>query len=257
VTSVRNVLYYTSLIRFARWSRKPVMIYAHGVGPLHRSISQKLTRAALQGAARITVRDVDSQLLLQRIGVSQPIEVTADPVWTLQPEGAPQPSGKSWCVSMRSWTERDRGFGAALVPVARRHGARLRFLPMQPVHDRPLTEAFFRAHADPAQDEIIDTTAMHPRAVLAQAASCEVMLAMRLHALIFAASRRVSCVAINYDPKVESLAKIIDAPCLPDWNDEAALEKAIFSARPMPEDALKVLCDKVRLTAEYTVALAK
>jgi polysaccharide pyruvyl transferase CsaB len=257
VTSVRNVVYYTSLIRFAALSRKPVMIYAHGVGPLRKRISQKLTRAAMQSAYRITVRDDESKLLLQRIGVAKPIEVTADPVWSLEADAPSSPSGPTWCVSMRSWVGREGEFGPALVALARRHGARLRFLPMQPMHDGPLSTAFLRDYADPSLDEIIDTTGMHPRAILAEAASCSLMIGMRLHALIFAASQRVPCVAINYDPKVESLAKIINAPCLPDWNDEAALEAAIDAARPLDVDTLKVLCDRASLNAQYTVALAR
>lgn len=259
VTSVRNVVYYTSLIRLAALSRKPVMIYAHGVGPLHKSISQKLARAAMQSAWRITVRDDESKLLLQRIGVSKPIEVTADPVWNLQPaaEAPAKTSGPVWCVSMRSWIGRDGEFGPALVSVARRAGARLRLLPMQPSHDLALNQSFFQQYADASQDEIIDTAGLHPRAILTQAARCDLMLGMRLHALIFAASQRVPCVAINYDPKVESLARIINALCLPDWNDAAALQSAIHAARPIEAGTLQELQDKARLTAEYTVALAK
>ena len=44
VTSLRNVVYYTALIRFAQVLRKPVMIYAQGVGPLRRPIAQRLAR---------------------------------------------------------------------------------------------------------------------------------------------------------------------------------------------------------------------
>jgi polysaccharide pyruvyl transferase CsaB len=67
VTSLRNIVYYTSLMRFARLSRKPVAVYAQGIGPLLRPLSQKLARAAVQSARVITVRDEDSKTLLQRI----------------------------------------------------------------------------------------------------------------------------------------------------------------------------------------------
>ncbi|HVF10586.1 MAG TPA: polysaccharide pyruvyl transferase family protein, partial [Abditibacteriaceae bacterium] len=103
VTSLRNVVYYTALIRFAQLARKPVMIYAHGIGPLQKPLSQKLARIAIQRARVVTVRDEDSRALLRRIGVRREIEVTADPVWALEPDGD-QAGGPAltWAVSLRS-----------------------------------------------------------------------------------------------------------------------------------------------------------
>ena len=51
VTSLRNVIYYTGLMRMARLARKPLMIYAQGVGPFNKPISRKLARAAFNGAS--------------------------------------------------------------------------------------------------------------------------------------------------------------------------------------------------------------
>ena len=87
VTSLRNIVYYTGLMRLAQLARKPVMVYAQGIGPLKRPLSQKLTRIALQhkNTRIIAVRDPDSKALLEKIGVRKNIEVTADPVWALPP----------------------------------------------------------------------------------------------------------------------------------------------------------------------------
>ncbi len=235
VTSLRNVVYYTSLIRLAQLSRKPVMIYAQGVGPLRRSISQKLARAAMQRARVITLRDEESKALLQRIGVRRNIEVTADPVWDLEVQSAePEVQNSAWCVSLRSWPhEENEGLGrlqstlAALREAAAAANTELRFLPMQMERDAPLSRA-----AGARDEEMIDITNLHPRAVLAQAANCRVMIAMRLHALIMAAAQGVPCVALNYDPKVASLAKIIGAPLLnaEDVQDAAKVQAAIAAA---------------------------
>jgi polysaccharide pyruvyl transferase CsaB len=264
VTSVRNIVYYTGLIRFARLARKPVMIYAQGVGPLRQSISRKLARAALQNASAITVRDEASRDLLAQIGVRREVQVTADPVWALPslPTSAPNlqgQTGKTWMVSLRSWTEGGRGFGSALAQAARAQGARLQFLPMQPQHDGPLIRKYLQEHAGalgaPDGSEVLDTQGRHPSEIVAMTAGAHVMIAMRLHALIFAASRGVPCVAVNYDPKVEALARIMGAPCLDDLNDPVALQKAIADARPLGPERLQVLAEAARSNARVAWSL--
>lgn len=255
VTSLRSVVYYAGLIRLAALARKPVAVYAHGVGPLVRPIARKLARAAFQKASVLTVRDQGSADLLRKIGVSRAVEVTADPVWGLEIEEKIEPAPDSWTVALRSWVGADRGFNASLARVAREHGARLRLLPMQPEHDEPICRKYLQEHGDAAQDEVLNTRGAPPRAMLALACSGGVMIAMRLHALIFAASCGVPCVAVDYDPKVAALARIIGAPCLPDLNDATRVGDAIEQARPLSEEARRELADKARLNARRAADL--
>jgi polysaccharide pyruvyl transferase CsaB len=263
VTSVRNVVYYTSLIRFARLSRKPVMIYAQGVGPLRNKISQKLTRAAMQSARVITLRDKDSAALLRRIGVNRKIEITADPVWALEAES---PSGRAsklaprtWGVALRAWpgeagTESTRRFVEALRALAVANQARLRFFPMQYPADFAILQG-----AGVKDDEIEGAPWRHPSETLRLIGECDLMVAMRLHALIFAGAMQVPCVAVNYDPKVASLARIMGAPVLENATPEALakLPDAIGNARALESGKLHVLQAKARHNAELAVQLKK
>ncbi len=276
VTSVRNVVYYTSLIRFARLSRKPVMIYAQGVGPLRKRFSQKLARAAMQSARVITLRDDDSAALVRKLGVTRKIEVTADPVWALggmrdegggmkralRAEGAassliPHPSSLIWTVALRSWpgeqgSESTARFVTALRAAAQAAEARLRFLPMQHPADFAILQG-----AGVKDDEIDGAPWQHPRQTMTQIGACDVVIAMRLHALIFAAAQSVPCVAVNYDPKVQSLAQRIGAPLIgsasPD--DLAGLQSAIASAKPIDAGVLSELQTKARRNAELAVGV--
>jgi len=259
VTSLRNVVYYTALIRFAQLSRKPVMIYAHGVGPLHKPLSRKLVRMAVQRARVVTVRDEDSKALLRRIGVQREIEVTADPVWALEASDSVS-GGKNltWGVGLRSWpgqTGADETARAmrAMRSAAQAAGATLRFLPMQPAADRPLIET----HGALPQ-EIIETANLHPREVMAHAGRCDLMIAMRLHALIFAAAQGVPCVAINYDPKVAALAKLIGAPLIANASEAewAKLPQAIAGARPIDAGLLNEFQARARRNAALAAGLA-
>jgi len=271
VTSLRNVVYYTSLMRLARLSRKPLMIYAQGVGPLKKSLSQKLARAAIQGARIVTVRDPDSKALLERIGVRRAIEVTADPVWALECGvrsaecGAKDKSVGIWCAALRSWlhvenaSEQAASMFKAVFGAARAAGAKVEFLPMQPPSDGPLTEENFKLYAD-AQDSILDTVNLHPRDIMAQTGQANLMLGMRLHALIFAAAQGVPCVAVNYDPKVEALAQLIGAPLLQseDFRSDHAVRKvadAVQAARPPDAALITELKAKALRNADLAVSL--
>ena len=272
VTSVRNVVYYTSLIRFARLSQRPVMIYAQGVGPLKNSISQKLARAAMQTAHIITLRDEESAALLRRIGVNRKIEVTADPVWALQVTSdelrltnPPLVTRHSslvtpiWAIGLRSWPgdegiEATQRFIEAVRAAAHENQARLRFFPMQHPADFAILQG-----AGVKEEEIEGAPWRHPKETLRLISQCDLMIAMRLHALILAGAAQVPCVAVNYDPKVASLAKIIGAPLLENAS-ESALEKlpeAIAQARAVGSEKLLDLQAKARRNAELALSLAK
>jgi polysaccharide pyruvyl transferase CsaB len=264
VTSLRNIVYYTSLMRFARLSRKPVAVYAQGIGPLLRPLSQKLTRAAVQNARVVTVRDEDSKSLLQRIGVRRNIEVTADPVWNLTPasnEVTSTRNGKhqTFALSLRPWPSyefdpaRSATIRNGLRVLKQESGAHLRFVPMQASSDSPIGELLREG-----SDETVKTTDVHPRVIMATCGNCNVMIAMRLHALIFAAAQGVPCVAVNYDPKVEALAKLIGAPLLQDLSESelARLPEAVRSAQPMSRQRLEQLQTSAWRSAELVSQLA-
>lgn len=265
VTSLRNVFYYTGLMRLARIMGKPVVIYAQGVGPLNRKIAQRVARGVFQNAQVLTVRDQASAELLQKIGVTKTVEVTADPVWALRAAKLPAivKTPPIWNVALRSWpgTEHNieyskRTFGA-IAEAANLSGAHLRFVPMQPREDAPLAAQMRDMARD---DEMVILDRAHPRDVMAECnRGARVMIAMRLHALIFAASQGVPCVAINYDPKVEALAKLIDAPLLSidDLRDSHRVLEAIENARPLSPERLQEFQDRAQKTAQLTVEASR
>jgi polysaccharide pyruvyl transferase CsaB len=261
VTSLRNIVYYTSLIRMAGIAKKPAMIYAQGIGPLKKPLSQKLTRLALnhKNTRVITVRDPQSKALLQKIGVRKAIEVTADPVWALEPKSQKSEVRRQkplWCVSLRSWLDEstpdaEAALLRAIRATAEKEQATLQFLAMQPARDGALMESL-----GVQKDEILETEHLSPREIMALAGRCELMIAMRLHALIFAAVQGVPCVAISYDPKVSSLAKLIGAPVISNAREEelAKLQSAT-SAAPPSTPGVEELQNKARRTAKLAVEL--
>jgi len=72
-----------------------------------------------------------------------------------------------------------------------------------------------------------------PADLVAVTASLDLVVAMRLHALIFAASQAVPAVGLSYDPKVAAFCKLAGLPCLElgEVNAARLWERAVFAFR--------------------------
>lgn len=255
VTSVRNVVYYTTMLRMARLAGKPTMMYAQGVGPLSSPISRKLAKMAFESADVATVRDPDSALLLRMIGVRRAVEITADPVWGLQSANPVAPVKGRWVVALRSWPGADENAIPRLVQAlrgaAKVQDAQLKFLPMQPGPDDEILNGLVE------NSEKLDVAGKTPAEIVSLAASGEKLIAMRLHALIFAAGQNTPVVALGYDPKVAALAKLLDCPILESPSSESLAQLSALIARvqePSPE-TLRKWRTAARRNAELAVGL--
>ena len=239
----------------ARLSRKPAMMYAQGVGPLRSPLSRKLARLAFQSAEIATVREPQSAQLLREIGVTRAVEITADPVWNLAPAPDIQRETKRWIVALRSWPDANERATpdviAALRQAATANGATLKFLPMQPGRDDEILAGLVE------DDEKFDTKNKTPAEIVALAGSGDLMIAMRLHALIFAASQGLATVALNYDPKVCALATLLGAPILDAPTGAAQLPQLIEQARPVEAAKLQRWREQAMRNAELAAGLAK
>jgi polysaccharide pyruvyl transferase WcaK-like protein len=162
-------------------------------------------------------------------------------------------------VALRSWPgeqgiESTVRFVAAVRAAAKDAGAVLRFLPMQHPADFAILH-----EAGVAEGEVSGAPWQHPRVTMAQTQECAVVIAMRLHALIFAAAGRVPCVAVNYDPKVQALANLVGAPVINGASPDelAQLPAAIAAARPIEAELLANLQNRARRNAEFAVELVQ
>lgn len=212
VTSLRSLFYYLGLIRLARLLGCPVALYAQGVGPLERRLSRRAVARALRDVELITVRDGESAELLRELGVDGRVVVTADASLALVPAprervalplerlaSAPRP----WVgVGLRPWRGGgDAEFFASLLELVRsRVGGSLILLPMHGPEDLPLARAVERKLPGIRVWE----GELPPSVFAALVREFDLILAMRLHLLIFATLGMVPMVGLSYDPKVES-----------------------------------------------------
>lgn len=233
VTSIKSPLYYLGLLGLAQRAQVPTMILAQGMGPLRHPLNRWLARRILNGTQAITVRDAGSADFLDELGVTvPPIEVTADPSFMLEAESSARleewwqghiPAGRPVLgVALRPWhvgAGRYTAIADALVAVAERTGAFLLFIPMQFDQDLPLAEEM--AGWTPAEGRVLKLP-LTPREMLALVGRCDLILAMRLHTLIFAVQQAVPSFGISYDPKVIDFALEADLPLPMDWGKVSA-----------------------------------
>jgi len=270
-TSTRSLVYYLTIINLARRFNKKVMLYANGIGPVTKPINRRRVRRAVSPADLITLRDPDSLLELQRMGVSrEDLVVTADPVFLLDAatgdvcEGilrdAGVPEGDFICVSIRSCPGADSlpaRLAATCDAVYEKYGKNIVFLSMQPGLDALAGRAVIEKMASPAY-LIADGYSAHE--LMGIIARSDAVLSMRLHSLIFAARVAVPSVGIVYDPKVEaylSLLGLSSAGAASDFQPESALcaFQDIFEHREERCAALSKKRDELVAAAKQNEAL--
>jgi len=221
VTSDRSLYYYLSIMMLARKLGRPVMLYAQGIGPVRGTLAKGAVRYTGNMVDLITVRDEGSREELVRLGVNAPpIHVTADPVLALHPvdkgigrailrsrnlEGTAPLIG----VSAREW--KDWAYYKSVIAQAADRlvaetGARLVFLPMQWPGDVEAARKISSRMRQPAGllEEEYTTGEL-----LSLVGNMDMLIGIRLHALIFAAVMHVPMVGVSYDPKIDRFLQII------------------------------------------------
>jgi polysaccharide pyruvyl transferase CsaB len=221
-TSLRSLLYYAGIIRSAVRAKKKTMIFAQSVGPLD-FWGKAVVREFCRGVDVATVRDERSRALLAPLVGTERVERTADPVFLFAPDEAPLDLAAEGLgaggaplvvVSVRRWHGAETTAGALAVAVDRlteAHGANVAFLPLGGVSDAEVSTAVIR--------KCRTSPVLLPDYPLAQAAQviarADLVVGMRLHALIIAARLDVPFIALPYDPKVSALTEDLNYPLEP------------------------------------------
>ena len=221
ITSARSLYYYLSIIVLANILGKRVMIYAQGIGPLRKSMARATVGRVLNQVSMITVRDHVSKEELLSLGVCDvPITVTADAVLGMHPVDTT--AGLDILasygvlqdrpivgVSVRTWkdcTEYQIILAEALDQIHRETEAHIVFIPMQHREDTMEAEAI-------AKRMTVTSTVLadsYSTTELLSLSSCvDVMIGVRLHALVFSALMETPCLGISYDPKILNFLHMI------------------------------------------------
>lgn len=246
-TSSRSLLYYLGLLTLARGLGCKTMVYANSIGPISRPRNQKLARYVLDRVDHITVRDELSLQLLQDLGVQKPrIRLTADPVLLLD---APKvsPEERVIVVAVREWPSQ-HDFLEQVVIACRRlvqDGFTILLIPFHFGRDLAVTERLAQSIGPGAR---CLTQPQSFTELLADLAQAEVVVAMRLHALIMGAVCNRPLVGVSYDPKVQGFLQSVDQPMAGSTDDLQAdsLYQLVLAAYEQRQDIRCYLAERLR-----------
>lgn len=207
-TSARSVVWYALMALLARRRARRVLWWGQGIGPLRTPLARRLVRLIARQADAITVRDMASGDLLKAIGARGSIEVVADPAFILEPPvDVSAGADSSLLLALRSWKNNELrqalGANGTLAAITDLAGGKLTVFPMH----LPDDAAFSRALLGEQSARFADWKNQTPVQALGAFVRTNLVIAMRLHALIFAARCATPFVAISYDPKVDALVR--------------------------------------------------
>jgi len=225
-TSLRSLAYYASLIQLGKSCGARVMVYANGIGPLRSALGRRLARRALAQADLITLRDhraLETAMRLYSGASPPPMEVTADPAFALRPLPAAEreeffrslslPAGPKVGLFLRPWGHATptvaRATATAAAHLYRRHNMRPVLIPMQPQLDSLVAGQAACAIGAPA---VLIPASIAPRQLLTLMGQFDLVIGMRLHALILATAAGVPQVGLSYDPKIDGFLREVEQP---------------------------------------------
>lgn len=224
-TGIKTIPYYLAVLKLAQWLGKPTFIYSQGVGPVRRRLFYPWIAHVFNRCEYISVRDAESAALLAEMGVAdERVSVVPDPVMGLplkEGDGGEKGAAREGRtpvvgVSVRYWNK-DRSdlrlVAECLDYLLAQNGGTLdmRFLPFHlPSDEQASAEVIGQMKLANKRNTTIVRGVEEPQEMLAQVRECDLLIGMRLHSLIYAASQYVPLAGISYDPKIDQFLNRLD-----------------------------------------------
>lgn len=266
VTSKRSLWFYLFTLDQAKRRGSRVMMYGCGIGPIHYPSNRKRARRTINRSVDIiTLRDRSSLGELVSMNIDKPeIIVAADPTVILPAEprevadslleaAGLVPAEQSYLgIAVRPWPgfeEKAPVFAAAADYAYETYGLIPVFIPIEATHDVAAAEQAAK-YIQKAPYAILPGTDI-PGQTISLFSRMDVVISMRLHALIFAACHGVPLVGAVYDPKVSSFLDSIGQDLYTPFNqlDTETLKHQLDEAvarigdRPRLEDGVRRLVE--------------
>ena len=225
VTGRLSIHYYLLILLAASLLGKRVMVYSQGIGPIQKPLNRRLTQWILNRADVITVREENSKTDLIQMGVrADRLYVTADPVIDMTcPDSdlgerllinaglmaASEVRQKRVAFALRSKDFRSSEAYSALKTVV---DALLRercAVVLLPFHFSEDLEVIERLKSEYGQQVHALTERHSIQEILSVIHRVDLLIGVRLHALIFSAVAGTPLIALSYDPKIDYFMKAI------------------------------------------------
>ncbi|GMQ94663.1 MAG: polysaccharide pyruvyl transferase CsaB [Acidimicrobiia bacterium] len=236
----RGLAYLDAVVSAALATHTPVAAVAVGLGPIQGSTARSMTKRILDSCVSVSTRDERSTRLARSMRSGETVQVQ-DLVLGWQPDTDVSSSSRSRTlgVSLRPWGDRSSTAKrtTAIADAIRRltcEGAvdGVVGIPLSVHRDEALDDrgalAMLKRELAPSTMEILQPTSLEDiqRAIR----GVDLMLGMRLHAIIVAANAGVRTVGIAYDQKVDSVAASIDIRTIATDADASRIYSACLQA---------------------------
>lgn len=220
VTSTRSLVYYTYINRKARRTGLKTMVLANGIGPFRKKANMKRAIGVFKNTDLITVRDKNAYDFIKSNLPEKEATLTADVTFvnriskdSHRTEIALEmgiPTDKDYfVVSLRNWRRGGEDFektvAEACDTICKKYDLNAVFLPMQ--YERDIDTIVSVAMKMRQRSIVISNKETELSKITELISHSKFVLAMRLHALIFAAACNKPAVGIAYDIKVSNFIR--------------------------------------------------
>ena len=266
-----GISFYAGPAVLAALAGKPLALAGLGVGPLSSREARRMVRGVCEASSFLSVRDEGSRNLLLEAGV-EPHRITLStdaafllPAERIRPEDVlmatgVEPRAPIVGVALRPWLlgvdqERfEREVAGALDRFVEKTGGTLLLVPFQesarPEEDDASLASRVRQRLQHADRAVVLPSPRPPAEAAGLLAGCDLVVAMRLHAAIFAVAGGVPAVSIAYDPKVSALSARFGL-------DSLVVPLAEVSAKNLSSRMESALAERDRLKASLSSMAAQ
>jgi len=248
VTSIKSLIYYSFIIFLALVMKKKVIIFAQGIGPLNSKISQIIVKKLLKYASFVSVRDKKSQNILANAGIDA--KIVCDPIFSVEIPHTEKED--KVVVQLRNFPTLNDIFLDKLAQNINNNFSdkKIEILSLQDTIDKEICENFNnrlkKLNKDINSSIKVDLSV---KDVIQTIAQCKYMVAMRFHAILIGLKAEVKTLAVNYDTKVENLAKEFQLPIL-NLSEENNFDKEFDTLKNL--DATRLLAASKAKTFDWS-----
>lgn len=209
VTSLKSVVYYSLIIALGLLFNKKVIIFAQGVGPLNKKVSQLIVSNLLKNCSLVTVRDEKSLALLRNWGINA--DLVCDPIYSL--DVVQEFNENALGVQLREFKTMNYNLlhKLALFIAEKFSDKKIEIFSLQESQDLELCKNFeniLKTLNPEIKTEIVTDS------IVNRISKLSYLIAMRFHAILVALKCGIKTCAINYDVKVEKLANEANIPLI-------------------------------------------
>ncbi len=213
VTSIKSLFYYQFIIFLGLLLQKDVIIFAQGIGPINNKFGQFATKILLKSCKYISVRDEKSLELLKNWDIKA--DLLCDPIFSTKIPKCKK--SNTVAVQLRDFHTMNEDFIDRLAQKICKDFSdkEIEIYSFQDAIDLQVCEKFQKAVnlLNPSIKTTIYSNLTNDE-IITRLAGAEYMVAMRFHAIIVGLLAKCKILAINYDIKVEKLAKEFGLPII-------------------------------------------